>query len=432
MAEDNVNPTGPEQAPPPKIRLGLSKDGGPKPPAAGKPDTSRIDLADAEPSSVEAAGGGEPMSVREVLQDAPATTVRPVPLPPTKAQTSRISIHDSQPARPGEAVPLAKSATSRIPLRDSQPLATGETVPPAAPSAKAATGKVATGKVATGKVATGKVATGPVTPVTGGPAPGARPVMEEVTSQAQFNRTARISIEGPDEAIPQGGAVGDTGRIPVVAAGDANKAPPPKTVRLTRPAASPKTVPVQRTDGATPKTIMLKRPGGGGAPVVVPPGAAAPTVAAAPGPAAAAPKTVVLRKPEEGGGSLEEKGATSRINVPEGTLEAAPPTQRKTIRIKRSGEGGAGPITAAPKTISLVRPPKTEGAPATVAGAEGAGTEASEEEMARALGIEPEYDEPSALYSVIALLTMLVLGAALYVLAAQTVAPTLPFPGKIL
>jgi hypothetical protein len=383
-SEDTNGANGADSASPipPKIRLNLGKSG------ATKPDTSRIDLAAAEPPAVEAADAGEPLNVRDVLKTAPQTTVRPPIQTTVKAQTSRISIHDSQPVAASDAVPVAKASTSRIALRDSQRV----TLPGAGSVPKAATSKIATGAISA--------------------TPTAR--VEQVAQQAALGRTARIMIDGPDEALPTGGSLGDTGKMNLPA-DLAAKATPPKTVRLQRPTTAPKTVILKRPDaGGAPKTVVLRPPGAGHE-------APAQTIVTPP---TQGPKTVHLQKPGEGGSALEEKGATARISIPDGSLDSAPPTQRKTIRIKRGGEG---PTTGA-KTLVLQRPVARE---EMEPGAEGtASAQIAEAELNRALGVE-EPDEPGVGYAIVAILAFFVVGTLLYALLAQTYLPTLPMPGPM-
>ncbi|MBU4459436.1 MAG: hypothetical protein KJ579_02620 [Verrucomicrobia bacterium] len=343
MAEEKSNGTngnGGAAPLPPKIRLNLAQTG------AKKPDTSRIDLAAAEPAAIDTNGSSEALNVRDVIDSGPQTTVRPPAEALAKSQTSRISIHDSQPVAPGEAIPVAKSSTS--------------------------------------KVSTGTIRA------------SGQPVAD-VVANAALGRTARIMIDGPGEALPTGGSLGDTGKMTLPADLAAAAAPAPKTVRLQRPMASP-------------KTVVLRRPQAAPQPVMSPP--------------TQGPQTVQMNKPGEGGSGLGEKGATARISVPEGTLESAPPTQRKTIRIKRGGEG---PSTGA-KTLVLHRPTATgeDGAPAgsPLSGA------VAEAELGRALGVE-ESVEPGVGYAIVAILTFFVVGTLVYALLAQTFLPNLPMPGPM-
>ena len=372
---------------PPKIQLNLGKvaNGG------RKPDTSRIDLSAAEaPAPV--APSGEPLSVREVLdQGGPQTSVR-LPTPEqAKSQTTRISLHDSQPMKPGEQVPVAKAATSRIPLTESQQVSTsaGE-VPKAIPI----------------KRATSRIEVLPEGP------PAAQPDAAAVAQQGSLGRTARIIVEEGEGELPPGGSLGDTGKMEVPS--EVLPKPPPKTVRLQRPAgAAPKTIVLKKPEGVgpAPKTVVLKRPAESAAaqPMISPP--------------SQAPHTVEVGAP---GGTLEEKGTTARISIPPSGVDttAAPPTQRKTIRIKRA-EGT--PVSSA-RTVVLARPglklapqPTVEEVPA--------GGEAAAAELAEALGV-PTTAEPGVGYAIVGILTVLVLGAVLYALLAQTYFPDWPMPGR--
>lgn len=527
MAEEkkNGNGNGNGEAPP-KIRLSFKPGPGATPPVAplAKPkgDTSRVDLAAAELSSVDVPTSAEPLSIREVIRAA-------APAADVKAATSRVSLSDSQKLAPGDQVPVAKSSTSRIRLDDARPL---ESLAEAKaitsriklqdsqrvllPGAKDGTTRIRLEPVAATPVVPAPPAPPmPVTPATppkslkdttsriklqetqavAGEAPkdgttrvrlqDSQPVppksLKDTTSRiklqdsqvvpveaykdgtthisldgmrrlspeeeaelaknatirvdltglvspdqrvpgspyvataaeaigdANKNRTARIAIEGPME-VPTGGSLGQTAPIPTVAPTPSAGVPPPKTVRLQRPAAAPKTVVLKRpeapAEGVAPKTVVLKRPEAPGEP--------------------AAPKTVVLKKPGEE--QAEGKGTTARISVPEAALEAAPPTQRKTIRIKRV-EGGA-PSSAARLQIARAAP-KVE---AEVAPEAPPAEAAAKEQIYEALGVKEKVapDEPGAFFGIMAIAAALILGALIYVLAAQTIAPTLSFPGKIM
>lgn len=387
MADDVVEGKGPEDgaAPvPPKMRLNLSR-----PPTNGKkPETSRIDLSAAAPPDV-APPGAEPLNVREVLTDSPVTAVRLPGAGTEKSHTSRISIHDSQPVPPGEAVPMAKAATQRIPLRESQPIAgAGAEVVPKAVPAKRATSQIQTEGIT---------------------APAAA---ADAAAQGALGRTARIIIDETETGLPTGGSLGDTGKM--VIPPEAAAKVPPKTVRLTRPTAgAPKTIVLKRTDApsAPPKTIVLRRPDAAAL--------ATPTVA----PPSQGPHTVAVQQ-LGAGSSLEEKGATARISIPESALDtAAPPTRRKTIRIKRSD----GAPASAARTVVLPRPsaPRVaaeEGAPAGMT---------PQIELEEALGVSGQR-EPGVGYAIVAILTFLVMGGVLYALLAQTYFPNWPLPGKVL
>lgn len=118
----------------------------------------------------------------------------------------------------------------------------------------------------------------------------------------------------------------------------------------------------------------------------------------------AVPPTAVVPKPQPERHPTEEiKAKTSRIDVPRETAAAPTPTRKKTIKIKRPGAGpGAAPITAARPTDRIL------------------GRKAPGEET-----------EVPAIYSILVMAAVLVSLALVYVLAAQSVAPGLPFPGRL-
>ncbi len=145
---------------------------------------------------------------------------------------------------------------------------------------------------------------------------------------------------------------------------------------------------------ATPKTIRIKRPE-----------SEAPTrVLRKPGvvEAAAVPAAGEPRKETQ-------KTETARIELPPGAAEA-PPTRRKTIRIRRP-EGAPGGLPLRPVTVTAPTMPVAV---------------AAEDQGARV-----KADEPGTVVAVLGLVAAMVAVVLLYVLAAQTLAPTLPFPGRI-
>lgn len=324
-----------------------------------KSDTSRIDLADAEaPHPV---SSHETLNIKDILPNAPSAPPKAVPAKPLTTVV--------------KAIPAAspKTSTSRISLD-------------AALSETDSLSDVA--KDATVRVDLTAIQQGGAVP--------------SAIADAQKNRTARIRIEEPAApasdtahiALGQAGAASDTAHIDLgdgaadetshISLAGAPPIPPsapPKTIRLQRPT-------------TLPKTVVLPRP----------------TAAAAGAP----PKTVVLKRPDEEGES--GKGATARILVPEGIVQAGPATQRKTIRIKRPD---SAPISGG-KTLVIARPTR----PASVSLPASAAEEA--EEVAREMTREKE---PGVLFSLLALAATLVAAALAYILAAQTVAPNLPVPG---
>jgi hypothetical protein len=165
--------------------------------------------------------------------------------------------------------------------------------------------------------------------------------------------------------------------------------------RRTMPVSVPTTPPPAAAKppiaGARPKTVVL-RPAGG------PPAAQGEPISPAP-PAAV---------------SEARKSETARLDLPPETEEERPATRPKTIRIKRP-DGTTGR-----KALTIARPSEeaifTAEAAAEVKGGEFVGAEES----------------VGAVWSVAALAAVLVAAVLVYVLAAQTVAPNLPWPGRIL
>jgi len=140
-------------------------------------------------------------------------------------------------------------------------------------------------------------------------------------------------------------------------------------------------------------------------------------------PLRAPPKTIRIRRPGEPAATeppppppVEEPSAkrkTSRLDVPV-EKEAGPPTQRKTIRIKRPEAGGG-----AARTVTIAR---TEERPTT----------ATAPEAAPEAAAAPEVDEPGVVFSIVAIAALLVAGVLIYVLAAQAFpSMNLPWPGRI-
>jgi cobalamin biosynthesis Mg chelatase CobN len=136
-----------------------------------------------------------------------------------------------------------------------------------------------------------------------------------------------------------------------------------------------------------PKTIQVKKPVG----------RPADSINTAPAPAAEAV-------------SEAKKSETARIDLPPDAGDR-PATRPKTIRIKRP-DG-----TTARKALTIARPSEEE-APALAAAS--ASMEATD-----------EADQPGVVFSILALVALVVACVLVYVLAAQTFAPNLPFPGRL-
>ncbi len=343
-----------------------------KPPAqpAPKSDTSRIDLADAEPSLASSVAG-EPMSVKDVLRPAEAppkpvparpvtTVVRAVPASGPKTTTSRVSLDEAK-NETSAIAGAAKDATVRVDLT-SVLGKEGASAPDRAVSSKPPS-----------EVRIRAAAISP-TP----PADETSHIKLDVGGQATSEETSRIQLDA-------NGQVTADETTHIVLHGGPPPSAAPKTVRLQRPSTLPKTVVLPKPSEPTPT---------------------------------APPKTVVLKKPGEEAEAT--KGATSRIAVPDGVVQAGPVTQRKTIRIKRpdtvaSPSGG--------KTLVIARPSR----PVSVA------LPASAEEQADEIAKEMHTEKnPGAVFAILALAAVLVAAVLTYILAAQTFAPTLPFPGRLM
>lgn len=203
---------------------------------------------------------------------------------------------------------------------------------------------------------------------------------------AALHNTMRVEIAEPRKV--------ETTRIDIPAEafqkapGTAPRAPTPPGAddifkRSTIPMGIPTPPPVAV---AKPKTIAVKRP-------VSPP----PTPEKAEPPPSPADRAVAEAK----------KSETARIDLPSDAGGERPPTRPKTIRIKRP-DG-----TTARKALTIARP------------------ETAAESGSVPMGTIGEEEPVGTAFSALALVALLVLGVVLYVLAAQTVLPNLPWPGRV-
>jgi len=113
------------------------------------------------------------------------------------------------------------------------------------------------------------------------------------------------------------------------------------------------------------------------------------------------------------------KSETARIELPPETIVEQPVTRRKTIRIKRPGaEGDESPA----------------GRPALQIARESGETEPELPPTLHKdilLDTGAEADEPGIIFTLCAFAALIVFSVLIYVLLAQTFAPNLPFPGKV-
>lgn len=108
-----------------------------------------------------------------------------------------------------------------------------------------------------------------------------------------------------------------------------------------------------------------------------------------------------------------KKSETARIDLPREVTSSAPPSQRKTIRIKRP-DGAGAPV---PRTLSVARAPKGEKKPSV--SKDTLKLDSDEEVTA------------SPIFAIAAVIAVLVSLAVVYLLAA-TVYPGIPFPGRLI
>lgn len=190
------------------------------------------------------------------------------------------------------------------------------------------------------------------------------------------SETARIEL--PPEAEKRKTAKIDLANVP-----DIFKS---TTMAIGLPATPPAATP------SRPKSVLVKRPG-------------------AP---AAVPGEQIVVSPETTAGAMEQarKSETARIDLSAEELER-PTGRQKTIRIKRP-DGATGR-----KPLSIARP----------AGGEAAAAEPST--ISAPVEADSGEEEPDLLTGILAIAATLVAGVLFYVLLAQTVATTLPFPGRI-
>ena len=122
------------------------------------------------------------------------------------------------------------------------------------------------------------------------------------------------------------------------------------------------------------------------------------------------PPTTPLKKSPVAAGGGDRKSETSRIDVPEEAMAASgPPTKPKTIRIKRSDGSTAS------KQLSISRPPS--GAVPVTSRITAADAEAPQ--------------GPGVAFTILTLAAVVVAAVTLYILAAQTLGPDLPWPGRL-
>lgn len=203
-----------------------------------------------------------------------------------------------------------------------------------------------------------------------------------VDADDYFKRsTIRIDVPpGTSSGMPAA-SKSDTTRIEISSAAASDEVFTSKTI----PIGVPVTPPPQ--PGGRPKTITMKRP-------------------------VAAPGESIIVAPDVTATATEQarKSETARIDLSAEELDR-PATRPKTIRIKRpDGTSGRKPLT-------ISRPE---------------GSEASSISTEPVTELGGEEDTPGMLVTITAIAALIVAGVLVYLLIGQTLAPTLPLPGRIL
>lgn len=361
-----------QQEQPPKIKLGNGNGNGIKKPDLPDEVVAPTDDSEAPPKLHIPAAAAMNETVRVELPDATGFDA--------KKATAKVDL--SEVKTPGPMVPPvgtptdAKKETSRIDI----PEAEMASLPGAETKKK-------------------------TTPIDESEAPAEEVAEEPVNETYETAKRATMRIELEEEGQDEGADEEATLAAPPA---DAEPSDKHKTSRidLSEVLGDTKEPDVfkRRTAGAaaapaagpgSPKTIRIRKPG-------------------------TAPTRVLKKPPIESAAEAAEaqetvsdsgKSATARIDLPPDAA-AAPPTQRKTIRIKRPD------TAAAPRpTMAVSRPAekpkrKPKAPPTPMEGPRVA-------------------EAPGGAFAVVALAAAIVSAVVFYVLAAQTIAPNLPFPGPI-
>lgn len=390
---------------PPKIKpSGIPDADSPKPdqPASRGKETARVDLSAAK-TNLESAKT-DITGARSSLSTSPPddTTRIDLPKPPAKIKpagktdTSKLDLAAARPVDDKDdtsriTLPHKKSETARIRLSDARPAAPsgpgedGETQP----MAPTADGKDDTYRIDVDAAPSGGSDEGDFSPATS----GIETVSQESQDAMLKQSTMRVDLAEPQNAEPPTATRNQTMRVQLD-----DKSPGNETARVEAPptgAEAPGSVGTARipiVDEAGDDDVLKKHE----------------ATAAADSPELDEPdlprsQTARIAAPVEA-----EKSKTARIEVPS-ELSGPGPGRPKTIRIKRA-DSTAGPAQAlVPEPVVKKGSKGRKGKkPAIVTG-----------------------DEVSTLYPVLALVSVIIICVVLYVLLAQTLAPSLPWFGKV-
>ncbi len=415
------------------MRVDLSGSSSP-----GRSETSRVDLG----------GEDQPKGSMDFGQTM-RVEIPAAPAGDAKAKTSRLDLSQAKPSATGDSndpfgrtmrvelgVPSApKSDTSKVTLSSAHTQGIkGETQ-------RADLGATQAAKLGTANLETGIVAG------------------QDDNYKAANDATMRIELDG------DGPGAADTQRI--IAQDLASERP-----TVAEPAGRDRTTKVDLSEvfGSAPSDVFKRRAGSGEAGAAAAGAGGVPRTIRIRKPESSQPTRVLKRSPAEAAPeAAAAKSGTSRINLPDDAALSGPPSQRKTIRIKRPGEAApaASPTTAEAsksgtsrvdlppsvgesgppsqrKTIRIKRPEMgtSAGRPLTVARpSSGTGFAASPTpSQIRPVSPAGTAAAPGVGYTVVAGLAMVVAGVLVYVLAAQLNSiglgqdsvPSWPFYGRIL
>jgi hypothetical protein len=414
--------------------------------AASAPVTKPVDIPLVAVNPVEPAATKPPESAKPAASEPAVSVVKPKPAAPVAEESAKPAAPEQPKQRP-RTVKVAKPKTVRkLPSAGEAPPtadapATGG--PAAQPAQRPGTVKVSKPKTVRKIPDAGKV---PAAQAPGAPVPAEQDVaFNAQTMPMQAQPGGEQAPAAPQAPIPTGSAPQRPRTVKVAK---------PKTVRKLPTASSP---PADGQDPGSqapqrPKTIMIKRPGQGAVDKPPAPTQKMPHPGQAPvdddqifgaqtmalssdgielddEPATAAtvdpgqrPKTIMIKRPSSStartvktarpvmeGQISEAKSSTSKVDLPEGLQETSVTGHRKrTVKIRRPEEGAA-PARGA-STMAVERAAATAGVPVD-------GVEFHMEKT----GIQG----PGVFFTVLSVLSLLVIIAALYFLSA-TVTPDVP------
>jgi len=379
---------------PPKIKLRLEADasnmvrpiqlrpGGSKPAPEPKGHTARIDPATAQPPPPPE--GEKRKTTRIDLAAAEPPKFDPRNLPP-KAKTTRIDLAAAKPPTAEEHV--QRGITERAPqsvhdMLKQRTIRIGADAQPAAPKDE---GIDETQIPEAAKQTTMRI------------------IIDEEERAPSSESTQKLKSQALKGTQPIESAKKQTSRIDLPASIEEKEADVLKrrTAAISTPAAPPRVAPVAEPPSPQPpKTIRIKRP-------------EMPATKVLPRAPVPGSEETPVEAPTDRDIAQAKKSETARLDLPADVGER-PPTRPKTIRIKRpDGTTSRKPMTLGQTTASE---PEEPTGPSFV----------------RQVALEDEEEEsPGGVFVALTTIGVIVTFVLVYVLLAQTLAPTLPFPGRL-